>query len=95
MIGTDAPGVDQKRVEQAFDSLDASDVVFGPTSDGGYYLLGLNRPQPELFPRSAVEHEPGLRGELRTSVLRSGSTPRPSLPCRTSDTLEDLEGVGI
>jgi glycosyltransferase A (GT-A) superfamily protein (DUF2064 family) len=25
------------------------DVVFGPTEDGGYYLIGLNAPQPELF----------------------------------------------
>jgi glycosyltransferase A (GT-A) superfamily protein (DUF2064 family) len=37
-------------VAQAFTVLDgASDVVLGPCEDGGYYLIGLKRPQPRLL----------------------------------------------
>jgi glycosyltransferase A (GT-A) superfamily protein (DUF2064 family) len=33
--------------------LAAHDVVLGPAPDGGYYLLGLRQPQPELFQNKA------------------------------------------
>ena len=33
----------------AFRQLNIYDVVIGPATDGGYYLLGLNKPQPAIF----------------------------------------------
>ncbi len=49
IIGADCPGVTPELVRQAFDRLANSDVVLGPASDGGYYLIGLQRPIPGLF----------------------------------------------
>ncbi len=49
VIGTDAPDVDADLVHAAFDALETSDVVMGPATDGGYYLLGLSAARPELF----------------------------------------------
>ncbi len=49
IIGTDCPGLTTNTLVQAFDRLLASDVVLGQAIDGGYYLIGLCRPQPELF----------------------------------------------
>jgi rSAM/selenodomain-associated transferase 1 len=49
IIGTDVPWVDRALVEDALLSLDDHDVVLGPAHDGGYYLLALDRPRPELF----------------------------------------------
>ncbi len=49
VVGTDAPGMDQALVRQALARLADHDVVFGPACDGGYYLVGLRRPAPELF----------------------------------------------
>jgi hypothetical protein len=36
---------------QAFAALENSDVdvVLGPSEDGGYYLIGLKQPHPDLF----------------------------------------------
>lgn len=48
-IGTDAPATDADRVTHAIDALDTADAVIGPARDGGYYLIGLRRPCPELF----------------------------------------------
>jgi hypothetical protein len=51
-IGTDSPDLDRARVETAFDSLERSGgpaAVLGPATDGGYYLVGLRRPEPRLF----------------------------------------------
>jgi rSAM/selenodomain-associated transferase 1 len=49
-IGGDCPGLDQTHFEQASATLDENcDVVFGPSEDGGYYLIGLKSQQPALF----------------------------------------------
>lgn len=49
IVGTDAPDVHRALVEEALARLDSADAVFGPARDGGYYLLALRRPAPELF----------------------------------------------
>jgi len=49
IIGTDVPWVDRDLVREAFTALDGNDVVIGPTTDGGYYLLALDWPRPALF----------------------------------------------
>lgn len=49
IVGTDAPGVGRALVAEALRSLDDHDVAIGPARDGGYYLLALHQPRPELF----------------------------------------------
>ena len=48
-IGSDCSGLDEVCLRQAVAALAQSDVVLGPASDGGYYLIGLRRPEPRLF----------------------------------------------
>lgn len=49
LIGTDAPELDAARLAAARDALNDHDAVFVPALDGGYALVGLRRPVPELF----------------------------------------------
>lgn len=49
IIGTDCPELDTHRLAQAFNRLYHNDLVLGPALDGGYYLIGMQRPIPELF----------------------------------------------
>lgn len=49
VIGTDCIDLTAAELTSAFDKLLAHDVVLGPAFDGGYYLIGLSRPQPRLF----------------------------------------------
>jgi uncharacterized protein len=49
LIGADCPTLHRQEVVEAFEKLKEFDVVLGPARDGGYYLIGLNRFQPELF----------------------------------------------
>ena len=49
MIGTDSPWIDDALIEKAFLSLGQADLVLGPAKDGGYYLVGLSQPAPDLF----------------------------------------------
>jgi len=50
LIGTDCPDLNIEDFEQAEQDLNNGiDVVLGPAADGGYYLIGLKRPEPNLF----------------------------------------------
>lgn len=49
IIGSDLYDLSPKNIEKAFTELDKNDVVIGPAEDGGYYLLGMNSLQENVF----------------------------------------------
>jgi hypothetical protein len=49
IIGADCPGLSPGGLSTGFSRLADHDLVLGPAADGGYYLIGLARPCPELF----------------------------------------------
>ena len=53
IIGTDIPGIMPSDIWAAFHALGSHDAVFGPASDGGYWLAGLRRRPhcPRIFDR--------------------------------------------
>ncbi len=49
VVGSDVPGISAGILRRACSLLAEHDVVLGPASDGGYYLIGMTRCHPELF----------------------------------------------
>lgn len=49
IVGTDCPALTPAILCTALDALDHADVVFGPASDGGYYLMAQRALHPPLF----------------------------------------------
>jgi rSAM/selenodomain-associated transferase 1 len=49
LIGTDCPMLQSEHLNQAFEALTHSDLVVGPATDGGYYLIGMKRRADFLF----------------------------------------------
>lgn len=49
IIGTDCYELTPDILQQAFALLNHNDLVIGPARDGGYYLLGMTKPNPQLF----------------------------------------------
>ena len=49
IIGSDCADLTQKHIEAAFDALAEYDVVLGPATDGGYYLLAMREKTQPLF----------------------------------------------
>jgi rSAM/selenodomain-associated transferase 1 len=49
VIGSDCPLVTPPDIITAWQALDTHDLVLGPARDGGYWLIALRQPQPELF----------------------------------------------
>lgn len=40
VIGADVPGIGRSHIARAFSVLGSHDIVFGPATDGGYWLIG-------------------------------------------------------
>ena len=49
IIGSDCPAVKVEDIREAWGGLQTHDVVLGPATDGGYWLIGLRQLQPNLF----------------------------------------------
>jgi len=77
VVNSDSPSLPPAYLHQAFIALDGSDVVLGPAEDGGYYLIGMKSPHPELLlgvemstPRVLADTlDLADRHELRVSIL--------------------------
>jgi rSAM/selenodomain-associated transferase 1 len=72
VIGSDSPTLPRELVVEAFDRLgDDADVVLAPSDDGGYVLLGVRVPRPELF-RDIPWSEPRVAERTRERASESG-----------------------
>ena len=49
IIGTDVPDISIDLIIRSFDLLDKKDIVIGPSTDGGYYLLAMKKPNNNIF----------------------------------------------
>ena len=49
MIGADCAEITMQHIERAFGMLKIHDVVIGPATDGGYYLIAMNEIHNELL----------------------------------------------
>lgn len=59
LIGSDLPALPLEFVREAFTRLSTAQhrVVLGPSRDGGYYLIGMNRATPEIFANMTWSHD--------------------------------------
>ena len=89
VIGTDVPWIAREDVLDALESLDDHDVAVGHATDGGYYLLALKRPEPELF-RDIPWSTPQVLAVTLDRAARLGRGVRVLRTLGDVDTAEDL-----
>ncbi len=71
--GTDCPTLPIEYIQRAFLELkEANSVTIGPSVDGGYYLLGMNRLHTELFEGMTYNH-PHVFEDIILRVTRTGA----------------------
>lgn len=69
VIGADIPGIGRTQIARAFAALGDHQAVFGPATDGGYWLVGLKHPQRaphQMFRDVRWSSEHALSDSLRT-----------------------------
>jgi rSAM/selenodomain-associated transferase 2 len=88
LFGTDIPDLSALHLTEALDALESKDVVLGPSTDGGYWLMGLKR-DADLFQGIPWGTEGVLRDTLGAARQRGLSACLLS-PLRDIDRVEDL-----
>ena len=89
IIGTDCPSLSAEHVGEAFDALREHDLVLGPSSDGGYWLIGLRAPA-EVFEGVAWGTPQVLEATLALA-RREGLSVRLLAELADVDRAEDLQ----
>jgi uncharacterized protein len=89
VIGADVPQIPIEAVDEAFASLDAVDVVFRPSVDGGYHLVGLKTAR-DLFSGIAMSTEHVFRDTIERAVSM-GLSIHILAPSFDVDTIEDVK----
>jgi rSAM/selenodomain-associated transferase 1 len=94
LVGMDTPQLTAPLLDGALEALDAPDVdaVLGPSADGGYWAVGLRRPQQRVFkgvPMSSPHTCAAQRARLRALGMRVAELEQ----VRDVDTIDDARAV--
>ncbi|MGB3681522.1 MAG: TIGR04282 family arsenosugar biosynthesis glycosyltransferase [Rubrobacteraceae bacterium] len=89
LIGSDAPHLSLDTIEEAFRALDQHDLVFLPTHDGGYCLIGLGGPYDAVLEGVEMSTGSELDGIIRRADL-SNLSVKLFEPTFDVDEAEDL-----
>lgn len=68
LIGSDIMELNEDILTDAFELLEKSDLVIGPSLDGGYYLIGMKSPKENLFENISWSSSSVLEETIATSV---------------------------
>ena len=94
LIGSDCPDLPAEIIDEGFASLKGSDVVIGPSLDGGYYLLGFKA--DTFLPDAFTGISWGTDGVIKNTceILANNGLSIAVLPSwRDIDTCEDLRAL--
>lgn len=79
MTGTDSPTFPAEYISKAFEFLEkGAQIVLGKSKDGGFYLIGLQKPMPEIFER--IEWSTPMVFEQITKNIKSAGIALKLLP---------------
>lgn len=70
LVGIDCPHLDASILDEAMRGLDEADVVLGPATDGGYYLIALKSAQVEALERLCLGVDWGSDRVLSQTLAR-------------------------
>jgi uncharacterized protein len=89
LFGTDIPGLSGAILKRAMDLLEERDLVIGPSTDGGYWLIGLKK-HADLF-RDVPWGSRDVLAKTLTKAEARGLSTALLEPLTDIDTMEDLQ----
>jgi rSAM/selenodomain-associated transferase 1 len=92
LVGMDTPQVTPELLDAGLEAVELGDAAFGPAVDGGYWGIGLRRPDAGVFegvPMSEDNTGAVQRARMAALDLRTAMLP----PLRDIDTIEDARAV--
>ena len=89
LTGSDLPLMTKEHLESGFTALENAAITLGPTSDGGYYLIGMKQPAKAVFRVSGYGGSTVLENTV-AAAEQAGLSVGFGIPCDDVDTPEDL-----
>ena len=89
LTGADLPLLEPRHLLEGFAALENADIAIGPTSDGGYYLIGMKQPQREVFSISGYGGS-SVYERTVSAAENAGLSVAAAPVCDDVDTPEDL-----
>jgi rSAM/selenodomain-associated transferase 1 len=86
LVGSDIPDMRPSHIARAFRLLGRHDLVFGPASDGGFWLIGARRLRP--LPRDLFT---GVRWSTRHALTDTRANVSMALSVGLADVLDDVD----
>lgn len=86
LVGSDIPAMTPRHIARAFALLGRHDLVFGPASDGGFWLIGARRVRP--LPRALFA---GVRWSTAHALADTLRTIPAGHSVGMADTLDDID----
>ncbi|MFT5858038.1 MAG: rSAM/selenodomain-associated transferase 1 [Flavobacteriaceae bacterium] len=93
-VGSDLPDLTAETIQKGFKLLEEFDTVFGPSDDGGYYLIGMTKKIRCIFENKAWSTE-GLLNDTLTELNREGYSSELLEVLNDVDTVEDLRSSSL
>lgn len=88
LVGSDIPALRPCHIARAFGLLGRHDLVFGPASDGGFWMIGARRSRP--LPHTLFA---GVRWSTTHALGDTLATIPAGLSAGTADRLDDIDDV--
>ena len=92
LVGMDTPQVTPELLDAALAALERHDAAFGAALDGGYWGIGLRRPDPDAF-RDVPMSEPTTAIVQRLRLAELGLTTAVLPTLRDVDSIDDAFAV--
>jgi rSAM/selenodomain-associated transferase 1 len=94
LVGSDVPDLEACIVDRAFESLRYDDLVLGPSSEGGYYLIGFKSESfiPDIF-QGVQWNTSQVLNSTMLAARKRGRTVHVMPRRRDMDTVEDLQAL--
>jgi rSAM/selenodomain-associated transferase 2/rSAM/selenodomain-associated transferase 1 len=89
LFGTDVPRLSESALEKAMDLLKGTDLVLGPSTDGGYWLIGLKK-NADLF-RNLLWGSNDVLSQTLAKADSLGLSAALMHPLTDIDTIEDVQ----
>jgi rSAM/selenodomain-associated transferase 1 len=94
LVGTDIPDLSAEIILESFEILSEKDLVFGPATDGGYYLVGMRKLIREVFEGVPWSSDKTLLKSLE-QAKRSGYSAGLTEILSDIDRIEDVKRAGL
>ena len=66
LVGSDSPSLPAAYIDEGLALLREKEVVLGPSTDGGYYLVGRRNGESRIFRRRGLEYRDGFAPDVGT-----------------------------